>query len=266
MLARESRFLRNADKGMDGMVRHDRERHNGFLAVLWFGLALMWSASAAAATCPLPAPTAPFFAPQNGAAKADLLAYGCSGQYSRDLADDIAEARRFVEWRAATAEKPALVLDIDETVLSNWRQMLANDFAYIRTGPCRIERGGPCSQAAWEARAGGTAIAPMVDLVRAAKARGVAIFFITGRWDTPVKRAAVMRNLTRAGYHGWSGLVMRGPRERTLSAGAYKTARRAAIAASGYTIIASIGDQWSDLDGGYAERTFKLVNPFYFIP
>ena len=32
------------------------------------------------------------------------------------------------------------------------------------------------------------------------------------------------------------------------------------------TIIASVGDQWSDLDGGYAERVFKLPNPFYFIP
>jgi hypothetical protein len=28
----------------------------------------------------------------------------------------------------------------------------------------------------------------------------------------------------------------------------------------------NIGDQMSDLDGGFAERTYKLPNPFYFIP
>jgi acid phosphatase len=233
---------------------------------LWLALTLLGAVPAAAATCPLPAPVAPFFAPHNGASKSDLLAYGCSGQYARDLADDIAAARAFIEARAATATKPAVVLDIDETALSNWRQMLANDFEFIRTGPCRIDRGGPCSQEGWEARAGGAAIVPMVDLVRAARARGVAIFFITGRRDTPVKRAAVVRNLRRAGYDGWSALVMRTPKEQGVPAGEYKSARRAAIAALGYTIIASIGDQWSDLDGGHAERTFKLVNPFYFIP
>ena len=34
----------------------------------------------------------------------------------------------------------------------------------------------------------------------------------------------------------------------------------------GYTIVANIGDQPSDLDGGFAERTFLLPNPFYRIP
>jgi acid phosphatase len=34
---------------------------------------------------------------------------------------------------------------------------------------------------------------------------------------------------------------------------------------AGRTIIANIGDQMSDLNGGYAERTFKLADPFYLI-
>jgi len=33
-----------------------------------------------------------------------------------------------------------------------------------------------------------------------------------------------------------------------------------------FTIIANIGDQRSDLDGGYSERTWRVPNPFYFIP
>jgi acid phosphatase len=56
----------------------------------------------------------------------------------------------------------------------------------------------------------------------------------------------------------------------------YKTAVREAIEAGGtcqasggstpVTIIANVGDQQSDLVGLHSERTFKLPNPFYFIP
>jgi hypothetical protein len=31
-------------------------------------------------------------------------------------------------------------------------------------------------------------------------------------------------------------------------------------------IILCLGDQLSDLAGGYCERTFKLPNPVYFLP
>ena len=39
-----------------------------------------------------------------------------------------------------------------------------------------------------------------------------------------------------------------------------------AIEAEGYTIIANIGDQPSDLDRGFSEQTYLLPNPFYRIP
>jgi hypothetical protein len=34
----------------------------------------------------------------------------------------------------------------------------------------------------------------------------------------------------------------------------------------GHTIMANVGDQWSDLAGGHAAMDFKVPNPFYFIP
>ena len=46
----------------------------------------------------------------------------------------------------------------------------------------------------------------------------------------------------------------------------FKAPTRQKIAAMGYTIIANMGDQMSDLDGGFSEKTFKLPNPFYYIP
>ncbi len=41
---------------------------------------------------------------------------------------------------------------------------------------------------------------------------------------------------------------------------------RAHIESLGYDIVGNFGDQFSDLKGGYADHTFKLPNPNYFLP
>jgi hypothetical protein len=47
----------------------------------------------------------------------------------------------------------------------------------------------------------------------------------------------------------------------------YKSSERRRIVAQGYTIMLSVGDQWSDLLGDpQAEVSVKLPNPFYFLP
>ena len=33
-----------------------------------------------------------------------------------------------------------------------------------------------------------------------------------------------------------------------------------------YDVVANLGDQYSDLIGGYADRTVKLPNPTYYLP
>jgi hypothetical protein len=50
------------------------------------------------------------------------------------------------------------------------------------------------------------------------------------------------------------------------SAADFKAPQRAKIEQQGYTIIANLGDQPSDLAGGSAEQTYLLTNPFYRIP
>jgi hypothetical protein len=35
---------------------------------------------------------------------------------------------------------------------------------------------------------------------------------------------------------------------------------------AGYDIIANLGNQCSDLRGGFADRTVKIPNPMYFLP
>jgi hypothetical protein len=47
---------------------------------------------------------------------------------------------------------------------------------------------------------------------------------------------------------------------------AFKTEERAKIAAARYTIVATVGDQQSDLDGSFAECAFKVPNLFTSFP
>jgi predicted secreted acid phosphatase len=132
----------------------------------------------------------------------------------------------------------------------------------------------------------------MVDLVTRAADKGYAVFFLTGR--PAAQEGPTLGNLTHdgvgvdAGYpeptelvNGEDGLFTKPlPADypdylKTACAGDpngscttvhYKSATRAHIESLGYDIVANFGDQLSDLEGGHADRTFKLPNPNYFLP
>src|SRR5258708_5789722 len=81
----------------------------------------------------VPPPAGSAFDPANpnvGQLKLQLRYYKCSA-YDADVAAKLAEARQWIDQRAGQVAKPALVLDIDETSLSNWAQMSRNDFGFI---------------------------------------------------------------------------------------------------------------------------------------
>jgi acid phosphatase len=92
------------------------------------------------------------------------------------------------------------------------------------------------------------------------------VFFVTGRRETAEESAATEANLRAAGYDGWAGIYLRPPASHENSAAIFKSGARAEIESQGYHIIANVGDQQSDLALGHAERTFKLPNPFYYVP
>jgi predicted secreted acid phosphatase len=152
-------------------------------------------------------------------------------------------------------EKLALVLDIDETALSNWAVETHDDFGYIPNDSnwCVSLR---CS----------TAIAGTLRLFREADKDQVTVFFVTGRPEE--QRRDTEANLRAAGYDHWEKVYLRPedhPKNQTVSE--YKSGERAKIAAMGYRIVLNVGDQMSDLVGNpQAEHSVKLPNPFYFIP
>jgi acid phosphatase len=106
-------------------------------------------------------------------------------------------------------------------------------------------------------------IRPVLGLARLARERGVAVFLLTGRPER--LRAATERNLQAAGYE-WTGVLQKPDAPSTQSAVEFKAPERKKLMDQGYTIIVNMGDQMSDLEGGFAERTYKLPNPFYFVP
>jgi len=58
---------------------------------------------------------------------------------------------------------------------------------------------------------------------------------------------------------------MRDGANLNADASVYKSAAREQITKGGHHIVANVGDQASDLSGGFADGTFKLPNPFYFV-
>jgi len=197
-----------------------------------------------------------------------LRTYHDTGVYDHQITqvDQVAEATidRFAHSSARKAavarvarhhhhqrSKPAIVLDVDETTLSNYTAINADNFTF-----------GPQSQAEATNEIG-TAIAATKTLYDDAKARGVAIFFITGRRENT--RAHTAHNLETQGFTGYKQLILK-PDASTDSTVVYKSNARAGIEQQGYKIVANIGDQYSDLAGGHAVTAFKLANPFYFLP
>ncbi|MGC2161875.1 MAG: HAD family acid phosphatase [Silvibacterium sp.] len=200
--------------------------------------------------------------PQNlGLLKIKLKAYhDCTctcGCYVSSLARQDAVAMADLERGVAHARrgtKLAIVLDIDETSLSNYPEELADDFGFIQRDWNKWAESGKAE-----------AIPGTLKLAEKAQQLGVAVFFITGRDFT--LRAATEKNLQAAGYSDWAGLTLRSKDELHEATIPYKSAARASIVQAGYMILLNVGDQWSDLKGSpQAEYSVKLPNPFYYIP
>jgi predicted secreted acid phosphatase len=185
--------------------------------------------------------------------------YHDSGAYAQDLQKVAKQAMQYIDKRSSEnntrkhPQKLAIVLDIDETSLSNYPKMRARQFVATKT------------QLVNEILAGDApAIKPVLALYRNAIKHHIAVFFVTGRHEP--ERQATIKNLKNVGFKHWDGIYFKPTNYHMKSAIPYKSHTRERITHLGYTIIASIGDQYSDIKGGYTESGFKLPNPYYYLP
>lgn len=187
--------------------------------------------------------------------KMDLIHYHDSGQYEREHLQVFQKANRYLLNRIKShkeKDKPlAVVFDIDDTCLSNYPDLLEIGFGKLNLLTSAKDAADP--------------ILPGCPLLyKTAQDNNVAVFFITGRH--PDLTSATVENLKKYNITQWKNMVFKPNDYKEASVIPYKSQARANIVKQGYDIVLSIGDQLSDLRGGYADRTFKLPNPYYYLP
>lgn len=148
-------------------------------------------------------------------------------------------------------QNAAFVFDVDETALSNMNYELKYNFGF--------------EQKTWDEWVM-EGIAPSIPGVKrlydSLIARKIKIIFITGRSSNQYD--ITIKNLKEQGYTKFDTLVCKSSQFKGKKAVEYKSQTRKELS-SNYYIIGSIGDQWSDLEGGWTIIKIKLPNYMYYL-
>jgi predicted secreted acid phosphatase len=160
-----------------------------------------------------------------------------------------------------TSGKKAVLFDVDDTLLNTYNYEIYSNFVY-----------NPSTNAAFVNAAAFPAVPHMVQLEKYAESKGYTVFFLTGR--PAAQHDGTVTNLTNVGYDVVdANLYLKDLTAPWLKSCApncptiqYKSLTRQHIESLGYDIVGNFGDQYSDLSGGFANKTFKLPNPMYYLP
>lgn len=188
----------------------------------------------------------------------DGLDFSYTVQAKKEFADATSGGKAFIDkyLKEHPEEKGhvCVVSDIDETLLDN-RPFLSDK---AKSSLKEVDWTG---WEAWLNKAQCAPLKPTLEMLKYARSKGVAIFFITGRQEHC--RRATIENLVDCGI-AYDGLYMRKDKDQT-NADIMKTEYRKKLEEMGYKILVNIGDQQSDLNGGHALCDEKLPNKMYVI-
>jgi hypothetical protein len=190
-----------------------------------------------------------------------------TSNYARQTDGITARTQRYLAQRlrhpGTIKGKPALVLDVDDTSLITLGYEVSIGFGFT-----------PASNAAYLQAHTLPAVFGMTGLANWAGRHKITVFWITGRPES--QRGLTAANLTAVGYrpaHGTAHLFLKPATPpayltcgTTCTTIQYKSLTRGHIKSEGFDILADVGDQFSDLKGGFTDRTEKMPNPMYFIP
>ncbi len=198
-----------------------------------------------AMACPCSTVTVPATDP--GYNNIDGIKFSHTSQYRNEFRDAIAQAKRYCQTHVNIAHR-AVVSDLDETLFDNREFDKANPI---------FEHG---KWAEWVSKEKSPAFRSTREFLAWARGRGFAIFLVTTRGES--MRGSTIANLLREGI-SYDGLFMR-PDGNHDTHEALKTRFRKQIEEMGFTIVVNLGDQYSDLAGGYAQDCEKVPNRMYF--
>lgn len=187
------------------------------------------------------------------------LKYSHSAGYQKEFSAAVKKGRQAIETflkenKNIDPSSLAVVSDIDETILDNRAYMEEKAKAAVKA----VDWSG---WEDWMAKAEAKPLTQSIALLKFARSKGIAVFLITGRQEH--MRRATIANLIKAGIV-YDGLYMRKDHDRTPAA-QMKPEYRKQIEDMGYKILVNIGDQESDLSGGYSLSAEKLPNKMYTI-
>ena len=115
----------------------------------------------------------------------------------------------------------------------------------------------------WEKKGEAKGIKEVLELYNYLMEKGFHTIFITGRKLPSYK--ATKNNLVAEGFSGFDTLIVKTEDDFNKTALEYKSAKRTELTKSGYNIVGTVGDQWSDLDGPFHGIQVKIPNYLYMI-
>ncbi|MFC1845544.1 HAD family acid phosphatase [Candidatus Dependentiae bacterium] len=184
----------------------------------------------------------------------DILEYYESGQHEQEMRDALNKAWQELEQIPVT-ENATIVIDIDETALSSYEYFKANNW----------QKGSEELFNAWKMLKRAKAFAPTQEFYQKAIEKGFKIVFISCRGVQQYQQA--YENLCEQGYTIFEEIILRSPEEQAQlfsseAFSSYKAHRRQQLVDEGYDIVACVGDQWSDLEGGNTGLKIKVPTCF----
>ncbi len=200
----------------------------------------------------------------------EIFTFGDNSAYANEVGGIAADAQKDLgKPKAINVAGKAVLFDVDDTTLNTYDYEIYSNFVYNPTTNAAF-----VDNPDYQLRA----VPHMVALENWAAANGYTVFFLTGR---PVAQlGGTQSDLHGAGYTfddanvytkdpsaSWlDGCTDPNTHKFTCSTTEYKSRTRAYIESLGYHIVANFGDQFSDLNGGFADMTVKIPNPMYYLP
>ncbi len=174
-----------------------------------------------------------------------------SGEFDKESMRIIDEAIGVID-KMELKERSAVIFDVDETTLSNYKISKETGFGFI-----------PKLWDEWQLRGIADVLPHTKRFYDFLISKNIHVIFMTGRQKNVW--AATKRNLIEKGFIKFDTLIVREIIESEFSAAEFKSRKRKELLNDGYNIIASIGDQLSDFAGGNSGYKIKLPNYLYLL-